>query len=373
MNGKERITAALEGRPADRVPTNMLFYQGYIAHCAGADQWEFEYGTPDDQVAMVLASARRHPANDGIWTQTGMNRSPIPNMRVERIDGEPWAIFDDGRRKHLSDNPAESQWNRTPDEVKRIHEAAHVRSVAEIDDKFGPVIPAETLAADASHTNLARLVREIGDETFLWVNFSSLYATALGRLGGPEEGWMATVTDPDLVGAVLDRCMRQHLEYIDAAAQAGGHGLWACFMNEGANIISPDSWRSLLKPRVAQLAARAHEHDMKFVAWFLDDCRPLVEDLIEIGIDGLSTEQPRVDYECEPGDLRRLAGDELCLFGWFREGHLLADDRNALRKTLARQYAEAGDGAPFIVATPGLTQEFSQDVVDFVLAKARAL
>ncbi|GAH48281.1 unnamed protein product, partial [marine sediment metagenome] len=34
MHGKERITAVLEGRPTDRVPANLLFYPGYIAHCA---------------------------------------------------------------------------------------------------------------------------------------------------------------------------------------------------------------------------------------------------------------------------------------------------------------------------------------------------
>ena len=109
---------------------------------------------------------------------------------------------------------------------------------------------------------------------------------------------------------------------------------------------------------------------MKFVAWFLDDCRPLVKDLIEIGVDGISTEQPRVDYQCEPGDLRRIADEKLCLFGWFWEADLLKGDRNAIRCTLAKQYQEAGRGAPFVVATPGLTQEYGRDVVDFVLEEA---
>ena len=370
MNGKERITAALAGRPTDRAATNMVFYEGYMAHCAGRRQWEFDYGSAQDQFEMQLAAIRRHPANDGFWTWTGMNRHPIANMHVETIDGRPWAIFDDGRRKALDDNPANTPWNRTPDDVKRHHEAIRVRAVDEVADKLGPIVPATELVQDDSHANLARLGEEVGDETFLWVNFSSLFATALGRLGGPEEGWIATATDPELVEAVLDRCMKQHLEYIDAAAMAGGHGMWGCFMHEGANILSPDTWRSLVKPFVAPLVSRTHERGMKFVAWFLDDCRPLVKDLIEIGVDGISTEQPRVDYECEPGDLRRIAGDELCLFGWFWEADLLKGDRDAIRRTLAKQCEEAGDGAPFVVATPGLTQEFDRDIVDFILEEA---
>jgi len=373
MNGRERITAVLEGRPTDRVPTNLLFYQGYIARCAEAAQWQFEYGSADDQFAMLVACALRHPENDGIWTQTGMNRYPVPGMHVEMIDGEPWAIFDDGRRKHLTDDPANSQWNRTPEQEQQIYEAHRVRSVEEIDARLGPVISARQLLTDASHTNLTRLVREIGDERFLWVNFSSLFATALTYLGGPEEGWLATSTHPTLVEAVLERCMRQHLEFVDAAATAGGHGFWACFMLEGANIISPDIWRGLVKPYVAPLVQRAHLHGMKFVAWFLDDCRPLVNDLIDMGVDGISTEQSRGAYECEPGNLRRLAGDKLCLFGWFHEHDLLNGDHEAIRRTLRKQYREAGDGRPFAVATPGLTQEVNPAVIDMVLEESRRL
>ncbi len=150
--------------------------------------------------------------------------------------------------------------------------------------------------------------------------------------------------------------------------------MWNCFMYEGANILSPAAWRSLVKPFVAPLVKRAHDHGMKYAAWFLDDCRPLVPDLIEMGIDGVATEQPRADYDCEPGDLRRLAGSrDLCLFGWFWESDLLKENRDAIRRTLRRQYDEAGSGKPFVVATPGLTQEFGQDVVDFVLEEAMGL
>ncbi|MFH0965524.1 MAG: uroporphyrinogen decarboxylase family protein [Planctomycetota bacterium] len=374
MTGADRIAAALAGRPTDRVPTNVVFYEGYMAHCAGREQWEFDYGTAQDQLDMQLAAIRRHPDNDGFWTWTGMNRHPVIDMHVERVEDRPWAVFDDGRRKALDDNPANTPWNRTPDEVRRNHEAIRVRTAAELDEKLGPIVLAAELAQNESHTNLARLVREVGEKTFLWVNFSSLFSTALGRLGGPEEGWIATSTDPALVETVMERCMKQHVEYIDAAAASGGHGMWNCFMNEGANILSPATWRTLVKPFVAPLVKRAHGHGMKYVAWFLDDCRPLVGDLIEMGIDGIVTEQPRVAYKCEPGDLRRLAkSKDICLFGWFWERDLMRGDRDAIRRTLRAQYEEAGNGKPFVVATPGLTQEFDPRVVDMVIEEARLL
>lgn len=155
-------------------------------------------------------------------------------------------------------------------------------------------------------------------------------------------------------------------EAIAAGARAGGHGVWHCFMHEGTDILSPETWRRMVKPRVATLVTRAHACGLKHVAWFLNDCRALLPDLLEIGIDGLATEQPRAAYHAEPGDLRRLAGQaKLCLFGWLWEDDLLKGDRAAIRATLDKQYREAGE--PFVVNTPGLTQEFAPEVMDMVL------
>lgn len=94
-------------------------------------------------------------------------------------------------------------------------------------------------------------------------------------------------------------------------------------------------------------------------------------DLIEIGTDALATEQPRTGYDCDPGHLRRLAGDSgLCIFGWFREEHLLKQDLVALTRTLRRQLAEAGSGQPFVLSTPMLTQEYDPTFMDRLIEAA---
>ena len=364
------MTAVLEGKATDRVPVNIIFYQGYTAHCAGRKQWEFDYGSAADQYEMQLAAIRRHPGNDGYYTWSGMNREPIPDMHVKIIDGKPRAFFKDGRKKELSDSPANSPWNRSSREMQNNWEGKRVHSTKEIERKMGPVIPCRDLLNRKSYSVLSSLLEQEGENTFLWINHSSLFSGALGFLGGPSEGWMATLTEPALVEAVLEHHMFSQIEYIKAAAKIGGHGIWNCFMNEGTNILSPDTWRRMVKPRVAQIVAKSHELGMKHIAWFLDDCRQLVGDLMDIGIDGLATEQPRVNYNCEPGDLRKIAGNNFPLFGWFRDEDLIEGNPEIIRKTLRRQYSDSGDGNPFVVGAPGLTQEVEQDVVEFIIEEA---
>ena len=206
---------------------------------------------------------------------------------------------------------------------------------------MGAVIPAGKLLKRESYGILRNLVHTAKD-TFIWVNHSSLFAGTAGFLGGLEEAWIATITNPALVEAVIEYHAYQQLEYLEAAATAGGQGIWHCFMNEGANILQPVAWRKLVKPYIAKLIEKSHSLGLKHVAWFLDDCRPLVGDLIDIGIDGIATEQPR-------------------------------GDRTALLKTLRRQFHDAGNGNPFVVSTPGLTQEYEPAVVDFIIEAALEL
>ncbi len=372
MTGRARLNAVLEGRPTDRVPTQMVFYDGYLARCAGREQWEFDYGKAEDQYQMQLAAVRRHPDNDGLWTWTGMNRNPVADVRVVRVDGVPFALFGDGTKKALADDPSDGLWNRTPAEQTAVWERNRVRNTKEIGTKMGRIVSADELLERECYSVLSRLVTTAAD-AFFWVNHSSLFSGAAGHLGGASEAWMATITEPELVEAVLEYHMHQQVEYIVAAARAGAQGVWNCFMYEGANILSPTTWRTLVKPRVARVVAKSRELGLKHVAWFLDDCRPLVRDLMDIGIHGIATEQPRDDYQCEPGDLRCAGGDELCIFSWFWEEDLLKANLETLHTTLHRHYREAGNGKPFVVATPGLTQEYDPSTIDALIAAAKSL
>jgi len=370
---KAAIIAALEGHSLGRPPIQILTYDGYYARCAGRQQWEFDYGTIDDQLEMQLSAIRRYPDVDAWWTWTGMNRGPLPGVRIETVDGDPCAVYEDGRRLPLAG--FHGMFDRSPEEHRLVLDRYRVKHEAQIEDKCGPVVRAdELLVRLPGYTVLRRLADQVGEEKFLWFNQSSLFASASTYLGGIEEAWIQSVRNPKLVEAILDYLLLLHLEYIEAGARAGGHGVWNCFMNEGANILSPETWRRLVKPRAARIVERSHQLGLKHVAWFLDDCRDLVADLIEIGVDGIATEQPRGNYDCDPGELRRRAGDSgLRIFGWFLEENLLKGNREAVRNTLWKQYAEAGGGKPFVVNTPGLTEEYDPGVIDMVIEESLKL
>ena len=374
MNGKERLVRALSGQTTDRMPVQLVLDQGYMARCAGRQRWEFDYGDQAARVEMHLAATAGHPANDGLWAWAGMNRKLMEGVEIVREADGSVAVFPDGTRRPLSDSPDQWPASKTPEQRRRGLERGRIRHPDDIDPRLGEVVPADILLRQPEFAVLKGLVDSIGDRKFIWANHSPLFSATTGFLGGKEEGWMQAVTNPELVEAVMDRIQRQHLEYIKAAALAGADGLWNGFHSEGANVLGPDTWRRLVKPRTAQTIAATHQHGLRHLSWFLDDCRALVPDLIEIGTDALATEQPRTGYECDPGDLRRLAGDSgLCIFGWFWEEHLLKQDFDSAIRTLAKQFAEVGSGGPFVLSTPLLTQEYSPAFIERLLEAALKL
>ena len=79
-------------------------------------------------------------------------------------------------------------------------------------------------------------------------------------------------------------------------------------------LMSPKLWRRWLKPRLARVIAAARAARPGVLVFYHSDgdCRAIVPELIEIGVDILNPVQP----ECmDPAEMKRLYGDRLSFWG----------------------------------------------------------
>jgi uroporphyrinogen decarboxylase len=79
-------------------------------------------------------------------------------------------------------------------------------------------------------------------------------------------------------------------------------------------ILSPKMWRTFLRPRMASIIASARAANPELRVLYHSDgvIEPIIEDLIEIGVDALNPVQPdRMD----PQAIRRRYGNHLTLWG----------------------------------------------------------
>jgi uroporphyrinogen-III decarboxylase len=105
---------------------------------------------------------------------------------------------------------------------------------------------------------------------------------------------------------------------------------------------------------------------LKVLLWFLGDCMPLLEDIVELGVDALVVEQPRRGYSSDVGEIRRRVGQRLCVFGWTPELAMIKSDRQAIRRAVETQIRAAGLEGAFVMGTTYLTNEVRCETVDFL-------
>jgi uroporphyrinogen decarboxylase len=157
---------------------------------------------------------------------------------------------------------------------------------------------------------------------------------------------------PEMAQALLDRIteLRIFQAHTFANANVDILALGDDIAMQTGMLLSPKMWRKWLKPRLAAVieAARKVKRDI-LVQYHTDgDCRSVIPDLIEIGVDILNPVQP----ECmDPVDIKQTYGDRLSFSGAIGTQTTLPYGTPADVDTAVKTMIETvGKGGGFLVA-----------------------
>ncbi len=175
------------------------------------------------------------------------------------------------------------------------------------------------------------------------------------RLRGMEQAFCDLVENPLLAEAILDRihwihesllskCLNQVAELIDFLWVGEDLG------TQDSLLLSPAVFRRFLKPRLASMISLAHSFGVRVFFHSDGAIRPLIPELLEIGIDVLNP----IQWRCRGMDRRELARD----FGSQVVFHGGVDNQRTLpfgtpedvRNEVAENIAIFREGKGYIVA-----------------------
>ena len=153
------------------------------------------------------------------------------------------------------------------------------------------------------------------DYWIVGVTPTTIFETAWA-LRGYEQLMLDFVGDPARANRVLDFPYQYHKAVTQRLVKMGVDMIWLGDDVGGQNsmLMSPKMWRSLFKPRMAELIAslKAINPSLK-IAYHTDGVvYPIIPDLIEIGLDILNPIQP---LAMDPVRLKNEHGDKLCFWG----------------------------------------------------------
>jgi len=139
------------------------------------------------------------------------------------------------------------------------------------------------------------------------------------NLRGYEQALTDPLIAPDLTHAYMERLGDFFVEWNERwlGAAQGELDIFRCGDEIGANDrthCSPDVWREFYKPQLRRIFAVAKRRGLKI--WFhcCGCCRPLLEDLIEIGVDLWDPVPGYVAGNNQP-ELKRVYGGRLAFIG----------------------------------------------------------
>jgi uroporphyrinogen decarboxylase len=149
-----------------------------------------------------------------------------------------------------------------------------------------------------------------------WVSLFEVYC----QLRGLEQGLVDLMLNPRLVDAVLDRVEEIQTAMMRRFLEAGGReSLDLVFLSDDLGtqtglLLSPESWRRHLEPRLRRWCELVHRHGLRTFFHTDGAAEALFGPLIDCGVDVLNP----IQHACpgmEPAALKRKYGDRVIFHG----------------------------------------------------------
>lgn len=316
MTSHERVKAALGKQPVDRVPVFMWF------HPATARKFAALLEIPPARVAEAMGNDVR---------QTWVNNNYAMEGIVHEADGERhedwWGIR---WVKQYGFNQIE---HYPLAGASREQVLAYQFPMAHFEDLLGLMLP---------------VVREAGGY-WLGCDVSPCVFEMYWRMRGMEDAMLDIGGDPELADVMLSRCADFSVALGEAACERfplDWYWTGDDVSGQQGMMFSPRAWRALVKPHLARVFAVGRKWGLPVAYHCCGALRPIIGDLIEIGLDVLNPLQSNC-----PGmnalELKREFGSHIAFMGGVDTQYLLpngtpADVRLATRKLLDGMTADGG-------------------------------
>lgn len=305
MKPRERVEMALNHEAPDRCPMQISFTPEFAARL---------------RADLALQGRQVHNPHGGGNT-----------YELERALGEDMLLTSVGwaNSYYADDKPYVDEWGvswsvqpyRTPLGIGHYTEiAGHPLADADAIAAFEPPDPTRPELYTASE----QMIRAFKDEYWIvGVTVTTIFETAWA-LRGLAQMMVDMALEPELADRILDIPHWYHLTAAKRLVELGVDMIWTGddVGSQHQMLISPRMWRRFLKPRMADFIAALKSINPRLkVAYHSDgDIRPIIPELIEIGLDVLNPVQPA---SMDPAEIARQYGDKLCFWGTIDEQHTL--------------------------------------------------
>ncbi|MBM3499685.1 MAG: hypothetical protein FJX74_13580 [Armatimonadetes bacterium] len=351
MTPKERVHAALEGRPVDRPPVtalyNHLYYQDHFCELTGLpphEQWRWRYAEPAEHVRLYRAMIELAPF-ELLQPQHAPSREEREQTEIVERAGE-WFIH---HRAHDSWTPVATRSGHPTDYTHNERQTVF----DEADARERIVIGRHEDALAAGHNDyLDEVVAQLGRDHFILSGgVAGPFWTSHFHLGLTNLLAMA-IHEPGLVDLTCRLCHEQNLEAIRQFAAAGGDAIFVDDAIATSDMISPAHYERFCLPYMIDAVGEIHRLGHKAVIIYYGGVMDRLEPIASIGADGFLMEASMKSYINDIDAVAETIGGRVTLFGNLDPVGVLQRGSDRLLEAEVRRQAAAGRKARGFIMSP---------------------
>ncbi|MCL5998204.1 MAG: uroporphyrinogen decarboxylase family protein [Chloroflexi bacterium] len=360
LTGKQRIHAALEGAPVDRMPVTSLYNQLYIldhfAELTGKEQWQIH--------EWLIAPPAAHFAT----YRTIVEQVPFevlqPQLAAPRRERESTRIVvkDNQVLRHDKRTGTVSPMNTVSGHATDYHanETRYVYTRRDMAEQF-KLRTAEQQIADGVNDFVHETVSSLGRDHFILTGgvVGTLYLCH--NYVGLTNLYELLISDPALVDYMSQKILEQNIEDIRSHATAGGDAIYIDDATATSDMISVKHYERFCLPYMRQMVDEIHRLGHKAIVIYFGGIVDRLDQIASLGADGLSMETGMKGYTNDVEQIARSIGGRVTLFGnidpvgVLQSGSDVELKAEIRRQARAKQYARGFimcTGSPITPFTP---------------------
>jgi len=346
MKPKQRVISAIRHEEPDRVPTGENQVAGGLVeevlgrpvlYNAGWREIQAVWNGKRDQVVQDYCRAHVEITQALEWDYV---RVPVVPAAKEysppQMTGDYSWINDQGREVHC--NP----------ETGNIIMPSHFPEMS-VDDLPDPDAP---FKVNPSVLEAIRyVVNEIGDSHFIIARTPLDGTFPWQQTVGMEDFLIKMVTEPEFVERAVEVYVSRSIAYFRAMLDAGVDGIMTTddYSDNRGPIMGVELFRKFVLPGIRRQCDAIHELGGYFIKHTDGNLWDVLDDLVEIGIDGWHGIQRNIGMHM--GKLKERCGDRICFFGGVNADTLISGSPGDAREEVKSAIHQAAAGGGLVLTT----------------------
>lgn len=360
MTSRERVLAALEGKPVDRTPVTVpyatLYQEDHFGELTGRPGWQWGrwLNSPPDEYCRVFQEIHAKAPFEMVQPHGAPSAEERENVEFVERGGQGWRHD----RRDDSWSPMATVSGHARD--YRASEEQRVFSKKDADELMRPHHARERIASGAIDYVKAVSGRMRHERFILSGGVIGTMFSVQPYVG--ETAMLAMmVEDPELFDYAGGKAMESSIEQIRALASGGGDAIFIDETLASSDAISPAHYEKFCLPRTRELVNEIHRMDHKAMVFFFGGVSDRLDLIAATGADAVVVEASMKGYVNDVVAIAKRIGDRMCVLGnvdplsTLEKGSDEELEAEMKRQAGARRHARgyiASTGSPITPRTP---------------------